>query len=484
MVTADSAKNRRQRAKLPSIGMVTVAVDNSAEADRVREMLAEEGLRQDVRVIVADEGVQSLPEGQPTIVAGDLVDTLDFDDLAVPSRDFLPPPYTAEDLATRIQVAAARSLHHVDRFGSEDFARIIRQIADSLQTAIIFADAEGRPRLRNRAVRDVLTLAGYDPATGMAEHVFSQDRKTRLKRGRNIVEDALAGRGRGIVYWIGDPAHPERQKAIITVGHTIRRPNGALLGTAMVIHDVTETATLIGERSDYLASLSHELRNPLTAAIGFLDLALEDLGPQRQGGSIAEELETAQANLEHLHALLNRLSGIGLRSHSVTLAPTDLTALMDRSIRAARRTAAGTGVHVGSHLRRKSMIGRADKVRLRQAVDNLLSNAIKYTPAGGTVTLTLARLDDDAVISVTDSGVGISPADLDRIFDRFYHTPSIRPGASGGYGIGLAIAKTVAHAHGGTLAVESSPGQGSTFTLRIPLRPEGATLPDIHGDTP
>ncbi|HEU0257788.1 MAG TPA: ATP-binding protein [Microbacteriaceae bacterium] len=483
MDSADSA-GRRQRAKLPSIGMVTVAVDNPVEADRVREMLAEEGSRQDVRVIVVGEGGRGLPEGQPTIVAGSLVNALDFDDLAVPSRDFLRAPYTAKDLTMRIQVAAARSLHHVERFGPEDFARIIRQIADSLPTAIIFADAKGLPRLRNRAVRDVLTLAGYDPATGMAEHVFGQDRKTRLKRGRNIVEDALAGRGRGVVYWIGDPAEPEKQRAIITVGHTIRRPDGALLGTAMVIHDVTDTAVLIGERSDYLASLSHELRNPLTAAIGFLDLALEDPDLHRQGSNIADQLATAQANLEHLHALLNRLSTIGLRSRSVTLSPTDLTVLMDRSIRAARRASADTGVRIVSHLRRKPMIGRADKVRLRQAVDNLISNAVKYTPEGGTVTVTLTRLDDDALIHVADTGVGITRADQDKIFDRFYHTPSIRPAGAGGYGIGLAIARTVAHAHAGTLTVESVPGQGSTFTLRIPLRPEGAPLPDIHDDTP
>ncbi len=119
----------------------------------------------------------------------------------------------------------------------------------------------------------------------------------------------------------------------------------------------------------------------------------------------------------------------------------------------------------------------ADPDKLSQAVINLLSNALKFTPAGGQVEVQVASGPEGAEIRVADSGVGIGPEDLPRIFERFYRVDSSRNRATGGVGIGLSIAKAIVEAHGGTISAASQPGRGSEFRIRLPeLRPSSSSL--------
>jgi two-component system sensor histidine kinase BaeS len=112
---------------------------------------------------------------------------------------------------------------------------------------------------------------------------------------------------------------------------------------------------------------------------------------------------------------------------------------------------------------------QGDYERLRRLLLNLIDNGIKYTPAGGQVTLALRRCDKWVLLDVTDTGIGLFPAEQDRIFQRFYRTDSARNQGASGSGLGLCIAYSIATAHGGTIDLESTPGQGSTFTVRLPL---------------
>ena len=131
------------------------------------------------------------------------------------------------------------------------------------------------------------------------------------------------------------------------------------------------------------------------------------------------------------------------------------------------RLAQGTGVSVilGAMTRASAM---GDAAALRRALVNLVENAVKYTPAGGTVTLSLARAGGEALVSVADTGIGIDPADASRIFQPFVRLDAARSRETGGSGLGLAIARSIALAHGGRIDVESAPKAGSRFTLRLP----------------
>jgi two-component system phosphate regulon sensor histidine kinase PhoR len=110
-----------------------------------------------------------------------------------------------------------------------------------------------------------------------------------------------------------------------------------------------------------------------------------------------------------------------------------------------------------------------DRGRLRQLFLNLIDNAIKYTPEGGSVTVTVAKQDGMALFRVADTGIGIPPEDIPKIFDRFYRVDKARSRAMGGTGLGLSIAKWIAELHRGTIIVESVPQKGSVFTVRLPV---------------
>jgi signal transduction histidine kinase len=120
----------------------------------------------------------------------------------------------------------------------------------------------------------------------------------------------------------------------------------------------------------------------------------------------------------------------------------------------------------------------ADEVKIRQAVENLLSNALRYTDSGGSVTLALSRCGGSVCIKVSDTGIGIPEKDLPYVFERFYRTDKSRTRSSGGLGIGLAITKAIVEAHGGRVGAESTEGEGSTFTITLPLT---GTEDILHG---
>ena len=127
------------------------------------------------------------------------------------------------------------------------------------------------------------------------------------------------------------------------------------------------------------------------------------------------------------------------------------------------------GIVVNTELNSQSIEITADKNAIGQAVSNLLDNALKYTPRGGRITARLSVQDGEVVVEVEDTGIGVEPQDRDRIFERFYRVDKARSRELGGTGLGLAIVKHIAFVHGGRVAVDSTPGAGSTFSIFLPL---------------
>jgi two-component system OmpR family sensor kinase len=215
-----------------------------------------------------------------------------------------------------------------------------------------------------------------------------------------------------------------------------------------------------------VADVSHELRTPLTTIQGNVDLlrrGAADDPAMRNEALAAIGNETARMRRLVNDLLLLAQADAGLQLH---LQPVELDTLILDVYRQGQVIAQNTGVHVRLGAEDQAVVlGDAD--RLRQLLLNLVDNAIKYTPSGGDVTLTLKRQAGWVQIVVEDTGAGIAPEDLPHIFDRFYRADRSRT-RPGGAGLGLAIAKWVAEAHGGQLEVESRPGAGTIFTLYLP----------------
>jgi two-component system phosphate regulon sensor histidine kinase PhoR len=148
--------------------------------------------------------------------------------------------------------------------------------------------------------------------------------------------------------------------------------------------------------------------------------------------------------------------------------PTDLARLVRHSVESAQVQADNAGITLEVGLP-DTLIAQADPVKMSQVADNLISNAIKYTPAGGTVTVSAAQAGDCAELIVTDTGIGISADEQRKLFTNFYRTEHVRRAAIPGTGLGLAITQGLIRAHGGDITVTSQKGEGSTFTVSLPV---------------
>ena len=153
----------------------------------------------------------------------------------------------------------------------------------------------------------------------------------------------------------------------------------------------------------------------------------------------------------------------------------DIAAIVEHSVETGTPVATARGITLVSSAVPMSPVA-ADPVRLGQVIDNLISNALKFTPAGGRVELRATKRNGRARIEIADTGMGISPAEQERLFERFYRTAQAQTDAVPGVGLGLSIAKAIVEAHGGTISCESVEGAGTTFAIELPLAAQPAAL--------
>jgi signal transduction histidine kinase len=230
-------------------------------------------------------------------------------------------------------------------------------------------------------------------------------------------------------------------------------------------------ARLLQIRRELAAAVSHDLRTPVATLRGYLDSAIEhwDGAPPP---TLRHDLEVMAGETEHLQRLVEdlfTLSRAEIGGLPLALAPTDVGALLHRCAAAAAPLAWERGrVEVLAEAPPGQTWAQADERRLDQVVRNLVANAVRHTPAGGLVLLTASAAGGTVIVQVKDTGEGIPPEDLPRVWERFYRSGTARSRDQGGAGLGLALVKELTEAMGGSVDVESAVNQGSTFTLRLP----------------
>lgn len=243
--------------------------------------------------------------------------------------------------------------------------------------------------------------------------------------------------------------------------------------TLLIVHDITALIESERARERLAATVSHELRNPLTAIIGHADLALDDpdLSPK-----VREQLEVIAGAGERMQKLISEIlaTSRGVFRESSSPGAADASRIIASSLASFRPAAAARRVSVVDDLPDTAEVV-GDAFRLRQAFDNILSNAIKYTPAGGTIRISGELSPDDVVLHFADTGIGIHPDDLERVFDPYFRAQSVRESPTPGTGLGMGIIRSIVEEQGGSLFLESELGAGTTVTVILPSRVEAGT---------
>lgn len=259
------------------------------------------------------------------------------------------------------------------------------------------------------------------------------------------------------------------------------------LGTVIPLLDA---ALALSERAawgTYLAGLAHDISTPMSSVRGFLQLMSGQMA-EASRQQLAEYLQLASIAIDqlvHLGGDMHDMLSLARQNLRLEFSTFDAVAMLQATVATLQPLAAEAGVQLHNHLLDGGQLVRGDRHRLERILTNLIQNAIKYTPAGRRIVVSLQDVDAQAVtLTVDDEGPGIAEADLPRLFDLNYQSTVTARRGRHGHGLGLAIARTLARAHGGELSAANRPTGGARFTLYLPLSPHLAasesTPPALH----
>lgn len=254
----------------------------------------------------------------------------------------------------------------------------------------------------------------------------------------------------------------------------IRRETGFVTGFVCVLTDVTEQQRIDRERRDLVSNVSHELRTPLTSVKSYSEALID--GAWKDETLAPQFLEVIQSEANRMIRMVSNLLDLSKIDGGQIILQTDFVDLkrvvnhiIDRfELTLDAKERSEKNYKIVREFTSRYIYVNIDQDRITQVIDNLISNAIKYSPDGGTITVKIEDRRDTVVIRVIDEGLGISQADIEHLFDRFYRVDKARSREQGGSGLGLAISKEVIELHGGHIWVNSLEGQGSVFSFDLP----------------
>lgn len=243
------------------------------------------------------------------------------------------------------------------------------------------------------------------------------------------------------------------------------------VGLAMVMQDITHLKQLDRIKSEFVSTVSHDLRSPLTAILGYTEL----IGRVGEVNDMQREcISRVRLSVNQITHLITDLLDLGRieAGFDTTREPCQMGQLVKYALEGLSVEAARKHIQVVTRLKDVPAV-QGSPTRVRQMISNLIENAIKYTPAGGQVTVELEERSGSVVLVVSDTGVGIPPREQPHIFDKFYRGEGIAEDVPG-TGLGLSIVKSIVETHAGRIWVDSKPGKGTTFTVVLPL--DGSVL--------
>ncbi|MFB9722875.1 ATP-binding protein [Planobispora longispora] len=382
--------------------------------------------------------------------------------------------YKERRRAEELTLALTASRRHLDR--------VIGQLSDFVWTIEVTAEHRILPVYTSPDSTGVFGGAiprGADILQLIGEHIHPDDipafetyRATLAAGEPAEVEFRITGAD-GIVRWIWTRAMPRREderlfidgiSTNVTERHQLLEERERLL--AQEQEQVRRLRELDRMKDELVAMVSHELRSPIGAIRGYAEMLLDEPGLPDEHRMFVDVIDRKSAHLQRLVDDLLDLARFDAGHINLDSRPMSLSELACQAADDHRPSAEAKNLVLDTDLVAGVTL-RADPVRLRQVLDNLLSNAIRYTPPGGTVFLTVG-CDDEAVVTVADTGIGVPAEQYPQLFDRFFRASTALASGVKGTGLGLAITRAIVEAHGGTVTAQPREGGGTVFTVRLP----------------
>lgn len=351
---------------------------------------------------------------------------------------------------------------------AERARNLLDAVLDTIPVGVVVMSPTGERILMNRRLRESpeLMADGADPWDAIQEvRALMVDRVTRIEEEQSAFQHAARGETvTDRLVWVGLPG--QQQHALSVSTGPVHTDAGEHLANVLVVSDVTEFMHALEAKDAFIGTVSHELRTPLTTVSGFVEMLVER--EHEFPDDVRSWLRVIERNIRRQHMLVrDLLAAAATRTAPIIVdrQPSDIAAIANEAALAVQGEAEQKGVAITVT---GEASGRVDPLRMAQVIENLLTNAVRYTPAGGSVSISVGGDADHLHLVVSDTGVGISPEDHDRLFEQFFRGAEARASAIRGIGLGLAIVKAIVDAHGGDVAFESDPGRGTTVAVTIP----------------
>jgi len=340
---------------------------------------------------------------------------------------------------------------------------ILKLSLDALTSGVIVTDHAGKVVVRNRLASEIPTRSH--------EKALLESTAAELL--------AKAVQGTAVEREIEVYGPPQR---ILFVNAVPITASAQVVGALAVIEDISDHHRIEKTRRDFVANLSHELRTPIGAVSLLAEMLVDEEDPDTRAHLSDRMLLETDRMSDTIDALLelSRIESDGEVYDEVV----SIKELIEEAVERTRVLADAHEIEVGAMAPASGVTITGNRGQLSTALLNLVENAVKYSSPGDTVSVR-ARVEDDTVaLIVQDTGRGIPARDLDRVFERFYRVDRSRDASTGGTGIGLSIVRHVAINHGGTVSVDSFEGEGSTFTMVLPLEADPDVSPQPLHTTP
>jgi two-component system phosphate regulon sensor histidine kinase PhoR len=368
--------------------------------------------------------------------------------------------WSGYDEVAQLGVALNRMAHSLEKQMEtiRKSERRLNSIIETMESGVLMVDATGQISLANRAFERLFGIPAAElVGTSYQTLTYPADLSELIER---CAESGERMRREIHLYY------PEERMLDAHLSPMWVEKNG--VGVVAVFHDLTAIRRLEQLRKDFVANVSHELKTPVTSILGFaetlLDGAIEDQETCRE---FLEIIHAESLRLQRLVGDLLDLSRIESKQFQLKLERVDIGELVRLTAKTLEERIREKEQELTIQVPEK-FEAEVDPDRFRQILVNLLSNAMAYTPRGGSIHVSVQPENERFVLKVADTGIGIPPEDLPRIFERFYRVDKARSRDSGGTGLGLAIVKHLVEAHNGEIQVESSVGKGTVFTVVFP----------------